>query len=86
MSVRQKALKLTGVKGKVKWLTSNKKVATVSSKGVVKAVKAGTVKITAKVGKKKYTCKITVKAVKKATIKKNTKKLCQNLLHCRRVH
>ena len=74
MSVRQKTLKLTGVKGKVKWLTSNKKVATVSAKGSVKGVKAGTAKITAKVGKKKYTCKITVKAVKKAKVKKNTKK------------
>lgn len=74
MLVRQKTLKLTGVEGKVKWLTSNKKVATVSAKGGVKAVKAGTAKITAKVRKKKYTCKITVKAVKKATVKKNTKK------------
>ena len=32
---------------KVKWKTSNKKIATVSSKGVVKGIKAGTVKITA---------------------------------------
>lgn len=74
MLVRQKTLKLAGVKGKVKWLTSNKKVATVSANGIVKGVKAGTAKITAKVGKKKYTCKITVKAVKKTTAKKNTKK------------
>lgn len=34
---KTKTLKLTGVKGKVKWLTSNKKVATVSAKGIVKA-------------------------------------------------
>lgn len=45
----------------VKWSTSNKAVATVSSKGVVKGVKAGTATITAAVGQKKATCKVTVK-------------------------
>ena len=48
----------------VVWKSSNKKVATVTSKGVVKAKKAGTVKITAtaKDGSgKKATCKVTVK-------------------------
>ena len=48
----------------VKWTSSNKKVATVTSKGVVKAKKEGTVTITAtaKDGSgKKATCKITVK-------------------------
>ena len=48
----------------VVWKSSNKKVATVTSKGVVKAKKAGTVTITAtaKDGSgKKATCKITVK-------------------------
>ena len=46
------------------WKSSNTKIATVTSKGVVKAKKAGTVKITAtaKDGSgKKATCKITVK-------------------------
>lgn len=38
------------------------KVATVSSKGVVKGVKAGTAVITAKVGNATATCKVTVKA------------------------
>ncbi|MBR1910128.1 MAG: Ig-like domain-containing protein [Lachnospiraceae bacterium] len=47
------------VKG-VKWKTSNKKVATVSS-GKVTAKKAGKATITATVSKKKYTCKVTVK-------------------------
>lgn len=56
-------LKLTGTTKTVKWSTSNKAVATVSSKGVVKAVKAGTATITAKVSSKKYTCKVTVKEV-----------------------
>lgn len=50
-----------GVSGTVKYSTSNKKVATVSSKGVVTAKKAGTVTITAKCGSYKATCKITVK-------------------------
>ena len=48
----------------VVWQSSNKKVATVTSKGVVKAKKAGTVKITAtaKDGSgKKASCKVTVK-------------------------
>ena len=54
-------LKITGTSKKVKWKSSNKKVATVNSKGKVKAKKKGTATITAKVGGKKYKCKITVK-------------------------
>lgn len=46
---------------KLKWSTSNKKVATVNKKGKVAAKKAGKATITAKLGKKKYTCKVTVK-------------------------
>lgn len=53
-------LKISGTKKKVKWSTSNKKVATVSSKGKVTAKKKGKTTITAKVGGKKYKCKITV--------------------------
>ena len=53
-------LKVTGAKTKVKWKSSNKKIATVSSKGVVKGIKKGTATITAKVKKKKYTCRVTV--------------------------
>lgn len=48
-------------KGTVKWTSSNKKVATVSSKGVVTAKKKGTATVTAKVGNKKVTFKVTVK-------------------------
>ena len=54
-------LKITGTSKKVKWTSSNKKVATVNSKGKVTAKKKGTATITAKVGGKKYKCKITVK-------------------------
>ena len=53
-------LKVKGTKVKVKWLTSNKKVAVVK-KGKVTGKKAGKAVITAKVGKKAYKCKVTVK-------------------------
>lgn len=67
-------LQLLNNKKKVKWSSSNKKVATVTKKGKVKAKKKGTAKIVAKVGKKKYTCKVTVgKVSKKRTSKKSTK-------------
>jgi uncharacterized protein YjdB len=46
---------------KVTWSSSNKKIATVSSKGVVTAKKKGTVYITAKSGSKTKKCKVTVK-------------------------
>lgn len=56
------ALKLNGTKRTVKWYTSNKKIATVSKKGVVKTLRAGSAKITAKLGGKSYVCRLTVKA------------------------
>ena len=46
---------------KVTWKSSKKKVATVSKKGKVKAKKAGKTTITAKVGKKKYKCRVIVR-------------------------
>ena len=54
------------VTGKVKFTSSNKKVATVSSKGVVKAKKAGKTTITVKVGN--YTKKVVIQ-VKKPSLK-----------------
>ncbi|MCI8956136.1 MAG: hypothetical protein HFG29_03980 [Eubacterium sp.] len=54
-------LKLKNNKNKIKWSSSNKKVATVTKKGKVKGKKIGKAIITAKVGKKKYKCKIIVK-------------------------
>ena len=53
-------LKVKNTKKTVKWTSSNPRVATVSSKGLVTAKKKGTTTITAKVGKKKLTCKVTV--------------------------
>lgn len=63
---QSKTLKVLNTKKKIKWTTSNKKVATVSKKGKVKAKKKGNCKIYARVGKKKLTCKVTVKPKKKA--------------------
>ena len=62
-------LKVTGTKSKIKWSSSNKKVATVNSKGKVKGIGKGTAKITATVGGKKYTCKVTVKSIDSKSIK-----------------
>lgn len=53
-------LKITGSSGKITWKTSKKAVATVTSKGVVTAMSAGTAKITATVNKKNYACTVTV--------------------------
>lgn len=61
ISVGQKVtLKVKGSRKKAKWSSSNKKVATVNQKGKVRAKQAGKTTIMAKVGKKKYRCKITV--------------------------
>ena len=66
-------LKATGTKGKITWTSNKKSVATVSSKGIVKAKKKGTAVITAKYGKsKKFTCKVTVKQPVKSIKLNNT--------------
>lgn len=57
-------LKVNGVKKKARWASSNKSVATVTQKGKVSAKKKGTTAITAKIGKKKYACKVTVESPK----------------------
>ena len=54
-------LKILGTSKKVKWTSSNKKIAVVNSKGKVTAKKKGTCTITAKVNGKKYYCKVSVK-------------------------
>ena len=54
-------LKVKGTKKKAKWSSSKKSVATVSKKGKVTGKKRGSATITAKIGKKKYKCKVTVK-------------------------
>lgn len=58
-----KVIKLKGTSKKAKWTSSNKKVAVVKN-GKITAKKAGKAVITAKIGKKKYKCKVVVKAKK----------------------
>lgn len=55
---KKTTLKLKNNKKRVIWVSSNKKVATVSSKGVVKAKKKGTAYIYAIAGHKLYKCKV----------------------------
>ena len=52
----------------VKWSTSKKAVASVTSTGAVRALKTGTATITAKSGTRKFTCKVTVKAKQTTTV------------------
>lgn len=68
-------LKISGTKSKVTWSTTNKNVATVTSKGKVTGKSKGTCTIKAKVNKKTYTCKVTVKVNKKAVKKATSKKV-----------
>ena len=54
-------LKVSGTSKKVTWSTSNKKVATVSYRGVISAKSSGSATITARVNNKNLKCRITVK-------------------------
>ncbi len=54
-------LKLAGTEREVKWSSSDRKVAKVGSTGRVRGINAGECSITAKVGKKKYTCLVEVR-------------------------
>ena len=65
---QKKQLKLKGTKKKAKWSSNRKTVVSVDKKGKIIAKKQGTAVITAKVGKKNYKCKVTVKV--KAAVKK----------------
>lgn len=56
-------IKVENATGKISWKSSNTKIATVSSNGTVKGIKAGEANITAIVKNKKLTCKVTVKKV-----------------------
>ena len=58
-------LKVKNASGKVKWKTSNKRVATVSKSGKVTAKNKGTAVISAKAGKRTLRCKVTVKDTRK---------------------
>lgn len=54
-------LKIKGTKKKVRWISSNKKIAVISKDGRVTGKKPGKVIITAKINSKKYTCTVLVK-------------------------
>ena len=65
---RQAKLKVSGNFVKCKFDSSNKRIATVSSKGIVKAKCLGVVRITVKAGTKKKTFTITVKPAKDSEV------------------
>ena len=54
-------LRVIGAKKAVKWSSSNRKVATVTGKGIVRGKRAGKTTITAGTGGKKYRCVVTVR-------------------------
>lgn len=54
-------LKVKGSSQKAKWSSSKRSVASVNSAGVVRGKKAGSAVITAQLGGKKYSCKVTVR-------------------------
>lgn len=74
---KKKRLKVRNLsrRRKVKWYSTKKSVATVNKKGVVKAKKKGKTYIVAKVGKKKYRCKVIVKKKISKKKKKSNKKV-----------
>lgn len=74
---KKKRLKVRNLsrRRKVKWYSTKKSVATVNKKGVVKAKKKGKTYIVAKVGKKKYRCKVIVKKRVSKKKKKSNKKV-----------
>lgn len=57
---QSKKLKVNHTKSKIKWSSSNKKIAKVSTKGAVKAIKPGKCTIYATVKSKKLKCKVEV--------------------------
>lgn len=70
-----KTLKVTGGKKKVQWKSSDPAVAKISKNGKVRAKKAGSATITAKVNAKKLTCRVTVKKSKgKGSVNSSIKK------------
>lgn len=74
---QKKKLSIKGTKKKAKWSSSRKSVATVSKKGIVKAKKKGSATITARIGSKRYKCKVRVEtpsiSKKKVTVYVGTK-------------
>lgn len=60
---KTKQLKVSGTSTSVKWTTSNSKIVTVSSKGLIKGKKAGKAIVTATTSGKQLKCAVTVKNI-----------------------
>ena len=78
-------LRINGAKRKVKWRSSNAKIASVNKNGVVRGKRAGKAKITGYLNGKRYVCRVTVKNKKnnpksKYDIKKAAPKAEQKIL------
>ena len=65
-------LKVKGTKKKVKWRSYNRNIASVNKKGLVYGEHAGKTTIEAKVGGKKYKCRVTVKSLYTASSSTST--------------
>lgn len=65
-------LKLKNATGVVSWKSSNKKIVSVSPKGVVKGLGVGSAKVVAKYKSKKYTCKVVVESALKLNLNADT--------------
>lgn len=79
LTVGKKAiLKLRNHNKKVRWSSSRKAVAVVSSRGVVTAKKAGNTRISARAGGRKYVCRVTVR--EKEAKKSNTGSYARKVL------
>lgn len=71
----RKKLKVTGIKrnSKIRWKSSNKKIVSVSKKGIIRAKKNGRAVVTAKYKTKKVKCSVTV--LSKANAKQDKKEI-----------
>lgn len=76
---KSKTIKVKNASGSVTWSSKNKKIASVSKKGVIKGKKAGKTSVIAKVSGKKLVCKVTVIITKNQAIKLVQKKLGTDL-------
>ncbi len=74
---KKTTLKLKGYPGKVKWKTMKKKVATISSKGVVKAKKTGNTVVYAVVDGQKIGCAVSVVTPKLKKVINAAKKIAK---------
>lgn len=72
-------LELIGRKDNIKWSSSNKKIATVNSKGKVTAKKVGKAKIIAERDNKKYTCCVKVNKYRIKLSEKESAEYIMNL-------